>query len=229
METELSVSVAPLQTLIATLKAIFKRTNWTPEEIRLTIAHYIANHSDWKRYVFFSPHKYARNLVEINEDFELIVICWLPGHESPIHNHSSQNCWMSVVEGDIEEIYFSVDKATGKLTQGPTNLYKQGMVGYLYDDLALHKVRPVNGIRGVTIHLYNKPIPLCSLYCPLTGKVTRVKSAFFSQYGKKVSCESQCYKDLYTKLKDKQDICPKYKNLLRNATQEELVDTVKLL
>lgn len=47
--------------------------------------------SRWRRtqkYMFYNPHKYARNLVEMNKHFELIVLCWESGQESPIHNHS---------------------------------------------------------------------------------------------------------------------------------------------
>jgi hypothetical protein len=39
-------------------------------------------------YMFFNQHKYARNLVEMNKHFELIVLCWESHQESPIHNHS---------------------------------------------------------------------------------------------------------------------------------------------
>jgi len=45
-------------------------------------------HKDWEDYKIFAPCKYARNLVEINDEFEAIVLCWDTNQESPIHNHT---------------------------------------------------------------------------------------------------------------------------------------------
>jgi cysteine dioxygenase len=60
-----------------------------PELIQKTMGDYIeAGHSDWREFALFCPIKYSRNLIEFNENFELIILCWLPGQESPIHNHS---------------------------------------------------------------------------------------------------------------------------------------------
>eukprot|EP01126_Amoeba_proteus_P035568 TRINITY_DN3590_c0_g2_i2.p1 TRINITY_DN3590_c0_g2~~TRINITY_DN3590_c0_g2_i2.p1 ORF type:complete len:118 (-),score=20.17 TRINITY_DN3590_c0_g2_i2:477-830(-) len=44
--------------------------------------------TDWKKYVFWNPIKYSRNLVEITPAYEIIVLCWTEDQESPIHNHS---------------------------------------------------------------------------------------------------------------------------------------------
>lgn len=60
-----------------------------PEVVREIMSDYIqGGHTDWKEFALFCPLKYSRNLIEINENFELIILCWLPGQESPIHNHS---------------------------------------------------------------------------------------------------------------------------------------------
>ncbi len=57
-----------------------------PEEIPKILESYKGD--DWKEYVHFCPHKYARNLVASNEIVEAIILCWLPHQESPIHNHA---------------------------------------------------------------------------------------------------------------------------------------------
>lgn len=60
-----------------------------PSAIQKILGDYIAaGHTDWKEFALFCNLKYARNLIEFNENFELIILCWLPGQESPIHNHS---------------------------------------------------------------------------------------------------------------------------------------------
>ena len=52
--------------------------------------------TDWSKYAFFSGEHYVRNLVETNDDFELLVICWGPGQISRIHNHDNSNGQVTV-------------------------------------------------------------------------------------------------------------------------------------
>lgn len=83
-------TVAPLDGMIANLKEAFSSEEMpSPDAIKAIMAAYIAaGHKDWREFALFCPHKYARNLLEFNDNFELILLCWLPGQESPIHNHS---------------------------------------------------------------------------------------------------------------------------------------------
>eukprot|EP01121_Diplochlamys_sp_Union-15-3_P020965 TRINITY_DN8353_c0_g1_i1.p1 TRINITY_DN8353_c0_g1~~TRINITY_DN8353_c0_g1_i1.p1 ORF type:complete len:217 (-),score=31.34 TRINITY_DN8353_c0_g1_i1:113-763(-) len=213
-----------MEDLISKIKKKLSEPNYNPDDIKSTLEQYLKSGAvDWKKYALFCPHKYARNLVEINEDFELMIICWQAGQVSPIHNHSSQNCWMSVLQGGIEEVYFKFNEDTKKLEEGDSHIYTQGMVAHIYDDLALHKVKPVNNEPAISLHVYSKPIPLCNVYCPLTDKVTKRKLGFFSQYGRKSKREftSKCYKALNESVRNKSDVCPYFKSLLLTACQDE--------
>lgn len=53
----------------------------------MLILHFLLNSLRRLQYCFFNEVRYARNLVERNQYFELIVICWKAGQQSPIHNH----------------------------------------------------------------------------------------------------------------------------------------------
>lgn len=95
------------------------------------MSNYITNNTDWKEYAHFHPSFYARNLIELNEHFEIMVcheidpvplaltaesllpqkskvLCWKDGQKSPIHNHAESSCWMGCLEGQIEETYYHV-------------------------------------------------------------------------------------------------------------------------
>jgi cysteine dioxygenase len=207
----------PLDQMIDRLKEEFDKAEMPPPElIKKIMADYIeAGHSDWREYALFCPIKYSRNLLEINENFELIVLCWLEGQESPIHNHSGQNCWMAVLEGEMQEVYYSIEN--GVLQEGSKQLYHISEVAHITDEKALHKVCPVQG-SGCTIHLYSKPIPLCHIYCPKTGQVTKRKLGFYSKRGTTLpegDPSSACYKELKKQLCSIDSTCPlAYKNLL---------------
>jgi hypothetical protein len=61
---------------------------------------------------------------------------------------------MVFLEGDMEEIYYFYDEKQKKLEEGPKQIHKQGTVGFISDEVALHKVRPLNGSNhGVTMYI----------------------------------------------------------------------------
>jgi cysteine dioxygenase len=149
------------------------------------LGEYAANHDDWRRFALFDPEVYTRNLVGRNEQFEMLLLCWNLGQQSPIHNHAGQNCWMGVMEGEIEEILFSppAGEGPGPLAQMNSKIHVQGRVGFINDDIALHRVRPVAGKRGISLHLYSKPIDECNVYDEATGRIVRSRLVYHSVEG----------------------------------------------
>eukprot|EP01123_Difflugia_compressa_P015313 TRINITY_DN8522_c0_g1_i1.p1 TRINITY_DN8522_c0_g1~~TRINITY_DN8522_c0_g1_i1.p1 ORF type:complete len:273 (+),score=44.03 TRINITY_DN8522_c0_g1_i1:68-886(+) len=173
------------------------------ESVRSHMCSYIQQgNKDWHQYRLFAPLKYARNLVDINLQFEAIVICWDENQESPIHNHTAQNCWFAVLEGNVEEIYYSFNEQTKQITEGTKQSLSCGQVGWIKDDIALHKVRSVGG-RACTLHIYSKPIPYCNIYDPATGDVIQRKCGFYSVRGLKQCTEGTSqYQELYRILEE---------------------------
>ena len=97
---EASTAKLPIDQLIDQIKEEFsKKEKPSPDVIKGLLAAYIAaGHQDWREFALFNTIKYSRNLLEFNENFELIVLCWLPGQESPIHNHSVRKLLISLIE-----------------------------------------------------------------------------------------------------------------------------------
>lgn len=121
---------------------------------------------------------------------------------------------MGVLEGEMQEVYYNFEE--GVLTEGSKQLYHSTEVAHITDEKALHKVCPVQG-QGCTLHLYSKPIPLCNIYCPQTGQVTKRKLGFFSKRGSELTCDtsSACYKELKQQLCGMNDAsCPAAYRLL---------------
>lgn len=79
----------PLDILIRDLKTAFAQETLDVQNVKHILGGYVeSGQTDWQECRNFCKIKYSRNLIELNEDFELILLCWLPGQESPIHNHS---------------------------------------------------------------------------------------------------------------------------------------------
>lgn len=48
-------------------------------------------------------HKYARRLVYRGSGFEMLVLTWLPGQYTPVHNHAGSCGWVRLIRGQIAE------------------------------------------------------------------------------------------------------------------------------
>lgn len=82
-------TIEPLDQLIEKIKDEFKKSEKPGQIIAEHMKDYLKQgHDDWKKYAFFCKHSYSRNLVHIDDNFEMIVLCWEEGQESPVHNHS---------------------------------------------------------------------------------------------------------------------------------------------
>lgn len=79
-----------------------------PVRIMEIMQSYVSNSDDWKQFALFDPHKYTRNLVSAgNGHFNLMVLCWGPDQQSPIHDHSDAHCIVKMLDGELTESLFS--------------------------------------------------------------------------------------------------------------------------
>ena len=161
---------APIETLVDELVAGFQRDPQGRDAARL-LTRYAGTHTDWQRFRRFDPELYTRILVARNEQFEMLVLCWSAGQESPIHDHAGQHCFMAVLQGRIEELQYARPQAgtRGRLRPTSQRILEPGGVAYIHDRIALHKVRPSGGEAAVSLHLYSKPIDVCQVYDEETG------------------------------------------------------------
>lgn len=168
----LGAELAPIAALQRALTAEFERDARGPRAAAI-LAEYAQRHDDWRAFAHFAPNQYTRNLVGRTAQYELLVLCWEAGQASPIHDHAGQNCWMAVLEGRIEELQYEFPSAgsAGPLVPGCARTFEKGKVAYIHDDIALHLVRPADGRRGISMHLYARPIETCHAYDAATGRV----------------------------------------------------------
>ena len=173
---------SPLDSLCRQLTAEFRRDPKGSGVVDL-LSRYAREDRDWSEYARFTDETYARNLVHRCRDYEMLLLCWGEGQESPIHNHDQQSCWMAVLDGTIEEVHYRASEgAAGPLVEGRRQTMSQGQVAYIEDGIALHLIRPTGG-PGVSLHLYAKPIDQCKIYDPETGVSSEVEMGYHSVRG----------------------------------------------
>ncbi len=141
-------------------------------------------------FVIYQPTHYTRNLVHRCDLFEVLAIAWGVGHESPIHNHQGQNCWMAVPIGRlaVQNYDLLASDASGfcELRQAERLVMDPQHPAYVDNDRPIHAVLNLAeyGQRAVSVHVYSRPYDRCRVYA-LEQKTYRDVPLFYdSEYGK---------------------------------------------
>ena len=118
--------------------------------------------ADVERWLAYANDERCRTVVRRTAEYELVVIGWLPGQESPAHDHGVSSCAFRVVAGTACERRFSKGAAPEHLQHPP------GSVVVATAD-QVHVVGNAESAAGpmVTLHVYSPP--LCGLGLPVAG------------------------------------------------------------
>ena len=121
------------------------------ESAKLTLA-------DVADYVQTNPRSYNRALVALREQYELLVMTWLPGQSSVPHDHAGSICVMQVVQGDAIEGSFCI-AADGYVDPDYETTVRCGEIT-AGQDAGVHTVyNPAAAEQPlVTVHAYAPPL-----------------------------------------------------------------------
>ncbi|OWY40973.1 hypothetical protein CEK28_01500 [Xenophilus sp. AP218F] len=104
----------------------------------------------------FDPASYCRNRIFANDCFELLLLCWLPGQQSRIHNHHGSRCGVLVVEGIASETVFTA-APDGAALPGITRRLAAGSLA-VNEHQDIHRISNAHERNLVTLHLYSPPL-----------------------------------------------------------------------
>jgi cysteine dioxygenase len=125
----------------------------------------------------FAEHQYARNLVCRTPAFELLVLCWKPGHESTIHDHAGSLNAISVFRGELtSRVFRPVDgrhvgagpvEMTGEERVRPG----QGWIGV--DRGGIHQLANTGAADLITVHVYAPALMELTVYSTESPEIER--------------------------------------------------------
>ena len=146
-QTLAALTTAPTQ---PELDALLRRLELEPEELR--------------PHLKFKPHTYTRRRVFRNELCEMLVLCWLPGHRTAIHDHNGSYGAIRICEGMMAEEMFALNEA-GEVVAAETHARAAGEVTGT-DVPDIHRIGNAedSGQRMVTIHVYAPPLRVINTY-----------------------------------------------------------------
>ena len=106
--------------------------------------------TDWKDTISYDHYNYKKNLIYRSKYYELYVICWLPNHKTPTHNHSENGCIFKILDGTMTEVRYNNKR------KKTINIYQTGTTHYIDNDIGVHQV--INAEKRlplVSLHLYS--------------------------------------------------------------------------
>ena len=119
--------------------------------------------SELSEYLFWNDQYYTRNCIVRNDAYELLLLCWEPEQFTPIHSHNNQECWIYMVQGELEEHQFQLDSQEIP-NQVNAETLKKLNVYHTNDEIGFHRLSNTSMNRSISLHLYAKPIDECSYY-----------------------------------------------------------------
>ena len=165
----------------------------TTDEINAFLRDHPVDEATLAPYLTWNRQHYTRNLIDKTDLYELIAICWEPGHVSSVHNHRDQMCWMAAPIGKLVVENFCL--GFQDIEAGKCKLEASNRVEITADNpCAVDPREPVHRVlnpreanqRAVTLHVYSRPFDTCVVYSPEQGSCGEIRLHYNTVFGKAV-------------------------------------------
>jgi cysteine dioxygenase len=120
--------------------------------------------SELQPYLGFKEGNYWRHRVCRNDFVEMLVLCWRPGHRTPIHDHNGSHGVVKVHEGVMWETIFWFDPAKGLCYKSGRERARGEVTGSDVPDIHQLGNPEVSGQDLITIHVYAPPLGVLKTY-----------------------------------------------------------------
>ena len=122
-------------------------------------------------YIGFKDGNYWRHRVCRNEFVEMLVLCWRPGHRTPIHDHNGSHGGVKVHEGPLWETIFTYDEVKGLEYKSAREYAPGAVTGSDIPDIHQLGNPDVSDRDLITIHVYAPPLGVLHTYKPGSTKI----------------------------------------------------------
>ena len=122
-------------------------------------------------YIGFKEGNYWRHRVFRNDFVEMLVLCWRPGHRTPIHDHNGSHGGVRVCEGTLWETIFHYDAVKGLEYKTAREHATGSVTGSDIPDIHQLGNPDVSEQNLVTIHVYAPPLGVLHTYKPGSLKI----------------------------------------------------------
>ena len=153
--------------------------------------HLKVHNIDYKTLIPFaswSNEKYTRICLRKNDACELILLCWMPGQETAVHDHNNQYCQIYFLKGEFEERIFSKDNL--EECEISKNV-KAGDFTDMNHTHKMHKLKNVSHDVAMTLHYYTNPIENCNVYNESNNSIKKMSLSNQKDFSNDCSMSSE--------------------------------------
>lgn len=124
----------------------------------------IVTEEEISEHASFSEHRYSRNIVVRDKQFEILMICWKSGHRSLIHDHGESFGGVKVLRGVLTESLFE-RSPNGMIKAVASTDYQSGDV-QIEEQSTIHQVSNLQpgGRDAISLHVYLPPLARMNIY-----------------------------------------------------------------
>lgn len=87
--------------------------------------------------------------------FDMFVITWQPGQQSGIHYHPVFGCSYLVLQGQLLENLYVLDREESKMKKTGWRVHSQGTAGYIDNNIGAHRIINKFTKPAVSLHIYS--------------------------------------------------------------------------
>lgn len=127
---------------------------------------------------------YTRNLIYRDSLFEVLLLCWAPGQETPVHNHRGQLGWMVVTQGKLTVVNYKRLRCShechkaerfSEMVADRILTASEGFLCHVREGETVHQIRNEGPEPATSLHIYSRPIDSCVIY-DVVNKTCRDKT-----------------------------------------------------
>ncbi len=116
----------------------------------------------------FSERGYYRKRLHRNSAWEVLLLCWLPGQHTVIHDHGSSFSATRILSGEMTEIVYE-SRGRGRAMRHVTERTLAAGRITVEPIGAVHKVWNGSSLPAASLHLYSPPLRELGSYDEKTG------------------------------------------------------------
>lgn len=114
-------------------------------------------------YLVFDPRQYRRVRLWRDADWEALLLCWLPGHHTAIHDHGGSQGVAYNIMGTLHEVRYDWDGPGSDLRHVACTDVTVGGYG-LELSRTIHEVANETAFPAASLHLYSPPLTTLGAY-----------------------------------------------------------------
>jgi predicted metal-dependent enzyme (double-stranded beta helix superfamily) len=126
-------------------------------ELRELVAGLAADPTSWAHLVRHDPGRRVFECLRIDDEVEVWLICWMPGHDTGFHDHDLSSGAVVVAQGSVVE---------ERLRLGGEPEVRRYVPGDVFDfsPMDIHRVVHAGGTPATTLHAYSPPLRRMGAY-----------------------------------------------------------------